>query len=176
MSWFRSLTARWKNVSDSIFIAAYSNDLLSLEAPKDVIWPENGAWGHFVNIYDWDRLILNDRADNILSTRLDLCTGPLPCSISLLGSANAILQRVGNGSFACLGSLGCSAVNISRLRLVCSRNRDTYSSRSAPFEIEGAVLKLDDSFVLGCSSQADGGSVRAYGGATVLVRRLTWIM
>jgi hypothetical protein len=137
-----------------------------------VIWPENGARGHFVDIYDWDRLILTGSADNILSTRLVLCTGPLPCSVSLLGAVGARLQRVGNGSLACLGSLGCSAINVSRLRLVCSRNRDEYLSLSAPFEIEGAVLKLDDSFVLGCSSQADGGSIRAYGGATVLVRTI----
>ena len=134
-----------------------------------MLWPENDILSHFVNFYDWDRLILNAGADNMLIVRLVLCTGPLPCKISLLGSEGASLQRVGNGSFACLGSLGCSALNISNLRLLCAGNNENQSSLSAPFEVEGAVLNLANSSLLGCSSQADGGSVRAYGGSIVQV-------
>ena len=152
------------------FFSAYSNDLFSLEAPKDVIWPDDDSLllGHLVNIYDWDRLILNASADNMLLVRLVLCTGPLPCQVSLLGAEGASLQRVGDGSFACLGSSGCLALNISNVRLLCAGN-----STLAPFEVEGAVLKLENSSILGCSSHADGGSVRAYGGAIVQVE---WII
>jgi hypothetical protein len=143
---------------------------LILEVPKDVIWPENDTLGQFLNCYDWDRLILNAGSDNMLSARLVLCTGPLPCKVSLLSGIGARLQIVRNGSFACLGSVGCSAINISKLRLVCAKSSEDYPSLSAPFEVEGALLKLDDSILLDCSSQLDGGSIRAYGGATVLVR------
>jgi hypothetical protein len=135
-----------------------------------VIWPENDTLGHFLSYYDWDRLILNAGTVNLLSARLVLCTGPLPCKFSLLGGVGARLQIVRNGSFACLGSVGCSALNISKLRLVCAKSSEDYPSMSAPFEVEGALLKLDDSVLLGCSSHVDGGSIRAYGGATVLVR------
>ncbi len=135
-----------------------------------MIWPENDTLGHFLSYYDWDRLILNAGTVNLLSARLVLCTGPLPCKFSLLGGVGARLQIVRNGSFACLGSVGCSALNISKLRLVCAKSSEDYPSMSAPFEVEGALLKLDDSVLLGCSSHVDGGSIRAYGGATVLVR------
>jgi hypothetical protein len=137
-----------------------------------VIWPENDTLSHFVNLYDWDRLILNARAENMLYARLVLCTGPLPCKVSLLGTEGASLQRVGNGSFACLGSVGCSGLNISKVRLHCAGNSEEYPSLSAPFEVEGAILRVDNSFLLSCSSQADGGSVKAYGGASVLVRTI----
>ena len=156
-------------MKSEFFFSAYTNDLFSLEAPKDVLWPENDTLGYFVNVYDWDRLILNADADNTLLVRLVLCTGPLPCKVSLLGGEGASLQRVGNGSFACLGSVGCLALKISKLRLLCAGNNETQSSSSAPFEVEGAVLNLENSSLLGCFSQADGGSVRAYGGATVQV-------
>ncbi len=114
--------------------------------------------------------MLNPDLDNVLQARLVLCTGPLPCVVSLLGAEGASLQRVGNGSLACLTSFGCSGLNISKVRLLCTGSRQESPASSAPLEIEGAVLKMDNSSLLGCFSQADGGSIRAYGGAFLQVR------
>ena len=140
-----------------------------MDVPKDVSWPSIDTLSHFVDIYDWDRLILHPDTDNILRVRLVICAGPLPCALSLLGASNegSSLKRVGNGSFACLQRFGCSEILISKVRILCAESN---SGLLAPLEIEGAVLELDSSSVVGCISETDGGSVRAYGGAIVQVR------
>jgi hypothetical protein len=142
---------------------------MSLDAPKDVFWPNLEA--DFINIYDWDRIRLNTYADNILQTRLVLCTGPVPCMVSLLGSGieGTDFQRVGNGTLVCLKRSGCLGLYISQVRLRCARSSTEPPASNAPLEIEGAVLKLDKSIVLGCFSQTEGGSIKAYGGAFVQV-------
>jgi hypothetical protein len=152
------------------FFADNYNDLITLEAPKDIYWSNIDAMEHFINVYDWDRFILNPDANNILQTKLLLCLGPLPCEIHLLGTGfeGANLKRAGNGSLVCMESLGCSGMYISEVMLLCLEHSSP--ALSAPLEIEGAVLELNKSFLLGCFSQTDGGSVKAYGGASVLVR------
>jgi hypothetical protein len=149
----------------------YYNDLLILEVPKDISWCNIDRVDNFINIYDWDRLIVNDNADNALQYRLVLCAGPLPCAITLLGAGmeKSSLQRMGNSSIVCLESLGCSGLNISKVKLHCSESSSQAPALSAPLDIEGAVLRLENSSVQGCFSQTDGGSVRAYGGAYVQV-------
>jgi hypothetical protein len=145
---------------------------MRLEAPKDVSWPDSMA--DFLNINDWDRISLNADKVIILQTRLVLCTGPLPCMVSLLGSGieGAGFQRVGNGTLVCMKKSGCLGLYISQVRLSCAGSSTEPPAPSAPLEIEGAVLKLDNSSVVGCVSQIDGGSIRAYGGAVVQVTKL----
>ncbi len=127
--------------------------------------------GKFINVYDWDRLILKPEVDNILQSRLVFCLGPLPCAASLLGTGNetANLKRVGNGSLVCMQSQGCSGLYILGVRLLCAESIANSTAFTGPLEIEGAVLKLNHSSLLGCYSQTDGGSIRAYGGAIVQV-------
>jgi hypothetical protein len=146
---------------------------MSLEAPKDVSWP--GFLAEFINIYDWDRIRFNPDAVNILHTRLALCTGLLPCTFSLLGSGmdGADLQRIGNGTLVCKKDSGCLGLYISHVKLLCVGSSSGSPASSAPLEIAGAVLKLDNSSVVGCFSQIDGGSIRAYGGAFVQVREIS---
>jgi hypothetical protein len=99
---------------------------------------------------------------------------PLPCAISLLGTGieGASLQKVGNGSLICLASFGCSGMYLSSVRLLCAGTSAWSPASSPPLEIEGAVLKLEKSSVVGCFSKRDGGSLRAYGGAIVQVREV----
>ena len=146
---------------------------MSLEAPKDVSWPDVDSVADFINIYDWDRIALNPSVVNILETRLVICTGPLPCMISLLGSGidGADFQRIGNGTLVCMKKSGCLGLYVSKLRLRCAGSSTEAPASSAPLEIEGAVLKLDNSSVVGCISQTDGGSIKAYGGASVQVKK-----
>jgi hypothetical protein len=162
------------NYNPCTFCAVSYNDLLGLEAPKDIPWTDIETMGNFINIYDWDRLSLNADLENVLKTRIVLCAGPLPCALSLLGTGveGSSLQRVGNGSLICLESTGCSGLNISKVKLICSQKILEFPALSAPLEIEGAALSLENSSVLGCFSQKDGGSVRAYGGAYVQVREM----
>uniref|UniRef100_A0A7S0MMZ5 Tyrosine-protein kinase ephrin type A/B receptor-like domain-containing protein n=1 Tax=Cryptomonas curvata TaxID=233186 RepID=A0A7S0MMZ5_9CRYP len=155
------------------FGPGYFNDLMSLETPKDVSWSDIHSVGEFINLYDWDRVVLNPDVENILQASLFLCLGPFPCVFSLLGvgTEEASLQRVGNGSLICLKSSGCLGLYISKVRILCvggSTGSPALATRT-PLEIEGALLKLENSTVLGCFSQTDGGSIRAYGGAIVQI-------
>jgi hypothetical protein len=154
------------------FLGAVFNDLHALEAPKDVSWHDQASVvGDFISIYDWDRLTLIPDEENILKAQIILCVGPLPCSMSLLGTGiqGAELLRIGNGSFICLSSSGCSGLYISKVRLICAGGGQESPTASAPLEVEGAFLQLDNSSMCGCFSQVDGGSIRAYGGAFVQV-------
>jgi hypothetical protein len=131
--------------------------------------------GDFISIYDWDRLIVNPDEENILKAHIMLCAGPLPCLMSLLGHGikGSELLRVGNGSLICLSGSGCSGLYISKVRLICAGGGQESPTASAPLEIEGAFLQLDNSSMSGCFSQVDGGSIRAYGGAFVQV---AWLL
>ncbi len=144
-----------------------------IDVPKDVSWPSIVKMGFFLDIYDWDRLILDSESENLLSVRLELCNGPLPCAFSLLGSDlhSSTLRKEGNGSLVCLSKVGCSAVHIAKVQFVCSSN-DKYPVTSAPLEIGGAFLELQNSSTFGCQSYLDGGSIRAYEGAFIQVGSL----
>lgn len=153
-------------------LGAVFNDLHALEAPKDVSWHDQASVvGDFISIYDWDRQTLNPDEENILKAHIILCAGPLPCLMSLLGHGikGSELLRVGNGSLICLSGSGCSGLYISKVRLICAGGGQESPTASAPLEIEGAFLQLDNSSMCGCFSQVDGGSIRAYGGAFVQV-------
>jgi hypothetical protein len=144
-----------------------------LDAPKDINWPAKINFDFFSDIYDWDRLVLDSESENLLSDRLVLCTGPLPCVFSMLGvglhSSVLQVQRENNGSLACLSKFGCSALHITKVQLVCA-SLSIFSAGISPLEIGGASLTMENSSTFNCRAEKDGGSIRAYEGAIIQVR------
>jgi hypothetical protein len=151
--------------------AGFLGDHMIIDTPKDVTWPSTVKMDFFLDIYDWDRLVLDSNSENLLSVRLELCSGPLPCIFTLLGTGlqSSILRREGKGSLACLSKAGCSALHIANVQLVCTR-LDKSPAGMAPLEIRGAFLQMENSSTFDCQAETDGGSIRAYEGALIQVK------
>ena len=150
-------------------MADYLGDLFCLDAPKTAVVPRYVEAGFFIDVYDWDRLLLDFTSECLLPMRLVLCNGPLPCTLSLegIGSQNAVLTRAKNGSIACLGSSGCTSMSFSNVKLISES--ELFPATYSFLEVEGAFLEVKNSTVQGSFSVPDGGSIKAYGGASVQV-------
>ena len=136
------------------------NDLWAVEAATEISWPVNGAAGQFIQVYDWDTIVLYPGIENIVQERIELCSRFYPCKFFLVGSSNAsTLERKGNGSLACLLNSGCSIVSLNNATVLCDGRTATYSA----VDVDSATVKLQSVTFSQCSSQSDGSAVRCYG-------------
>ena len=136
------------------------SDVWTIEAPRDTEWPTNGAAGRFIEIYDWDIIVLPIDVVNIFWERIELCSIFYPCSMVLKGSNHSSsLERRGNGSIACLSSSGCSMLSLNSARVVCNGVLSSYPV----LDVESASLYVHSVTFIECSSESDGGGVRCYG-------------
>ncbi len=132
----------------------------AVEAPRSFSWPQNGAPGLFLDVYDWDWLLLGPNTDNVLLEKILLCTVLYPCTLSVYGAGMGVLRRQGNGSIVCQSSDGCNFVGLASLSLTCDR-----SVASGPvIDVHSAALVLLEASVANCSSTSDGAVARCFGG------------
>jgi hypothetical protein len=143
------------------------DDLVVLDAPKHVSWPSNSDIGHFIDIYDWDQIVIEANSTHVFSTRLTLCSGIMPCIVSIRGNEGGKLQRTENGCIACLSTVGCTSLSIMDTVMECKG--DLKMSIFPAIEIEGANLNIQGSSFIGCASLSDGGSIKVYNGAIVQI-------
>jgi hypothetical protein len=134
-----------------------------LDAPKQVPWPIRMGPGGFIDVYDWDQIVLDANATYELSSRLVLCSGIVPCSLSIHGTGGGVLLRTGSGGIACLAKMGCASLTIVDTVLECESGLGVFTA----LEVEGAYLSIQGSSFIGCSSLSDGGSVRGYHGSVI---------
>ena len=141
------------------------NDAWAVEAPTDVAWPGGGGAGQFIQIYDWDTLVLYSGTQNVLRDRLELCTRFYPCNLVMTGTGDfSFMERRGNGSLACLRSSGCNLISVKNVTFLCDGNTANFPA----VDVESAALELEAVKFADCSSLSDGGAVRCYGvGGTV---------
>ncbi|EKX54284.1 hypothetical protein GUITHDRAFT_99762 [Guillardia theta CCMP2712] len=121
---------------------------------------------------DWDTSIVSncEHMETCTSTKssIELCSRAwMPCHISLISEAGkaSSLLLLDNANVMCDGRQGCTGIQVNGVDLICSSSRDT---SVAPLRLVGleAHLDLNNSAVVGCSSNDDGGSIQVYGGAT----------
>ena len=165
-------------VGEALFIfggssinTGYRGDLMVLYSPKDVAWPRSSRPGYFIEIYDWDMLVLHDQGMHGLTVPVFLCTGCYPCAISVVGDGRGSISRAGNGSIICMDSLGCTGVAIASSHILCGRAL----SDNPVVEVEGASLSIEGSSFLDCVSSADGGCIRAFGLSDVSITRTRFV-
>ena len=132
------------------------NDLWAIEAPANVAWPSGGKEGLFIDIYDWDTVILSNNKSS-LEVSVLLCNGFFPCVLSIEGPG--VIERRASGYVACLSSYGCSMLSVESALLMC----EWTLSSSSLFVIEGSVLSLNHVEIQGCAASVDGGVVQCYG-------------
>ena len=143
------------------------NDLWTIEAPADIRWPVQAAVGLFIEVYDWDTMILHPDEINILPQRIVLCSSFFPCTLALEGvGGHGVLKRGVNGSIACLSTYGCSSVSLTAMQFAC----DQEQAAESVFKVDSTTLTIRNVSFAECSSRSDGGVLQCYGvGAAVKV-------
>ena len=135
-------------------------DVHQVPTPRRLAWPDASDFhASMLDSYDWDTFLLPSTASTspppppaanatasssedapaaaaaaVLPSRLRLCTGELPCALSLVGDGGAVggadgagpgggggvlLLRTGDGSFSCDAQDGCQGISVWGVRLVC---------------------------------------------------------
>ena len=141
------------------------NDLMVLSAPRQLSWPTDCRADEFIDLYDWDHILLDEQSISILPVRILLCHGVFPCMMDIRGSRGAILRRLGSGSIVCLASSGCTGIILESLYFQCV---DTEPSMSA-FKIQGATITVTNSSFNRCWSHENGGIIQSFNLAHVNV-------
>jgi serine/threonine protein kinase len=138
---------------------------MSLTMPVFMPWPENSNLFQFINIYDWDILLLDQAKPVALAIQLELCIGILPCSLFVASSASehGVLKVIGAGSIICSRNSECSGISLHAVHIECQQNTGLVST----FKIQGANLTVVNSSFSGCFSQTDGGIIQSFDQAVV---------
>uniref|UniRef100_A0A7S0LWG4 Uncharacterized protein n=1 Tax=Cryptomonas curvata TaxID=233186 RepID=A0A7S0LWG4_9CRYP len=137
------------------------NDLMVLSAPKQLSWPSNCRADGFIDLYDWDHIVLDPNSIAVLPIRINLCRGVFPCTIDISGGG--IIQRTGLGSIVCLASSGCSGITLESFSFVCIDREPTMSA----FKVQGTAIAINNVSFSGCSSHENGGVIQSFNLAVV---------
>ena len=136
-------------------------DLRVIRVPNSICWPNGGAANGFIDIYDWDRIVLQGSCSSVpLQVHLDLCVGIFPCFIHLFGKENAAVLLRDEGRISCTIGNGCEGIVLDSLSILS----ESVGLR-APYpvvQIEGSPLSIHNCTFSGCYSSADGGCVQAF--------------
>ena len=143
------------------FCAGTFGDFFSVTHPAAFTWPADRA--DYLEIYDWDQIILEQPAN--LSLKLDLCLGIFPCAININGQGPAPILAITTGYISCLASAGCSMVQLDSVSIACS----SAVGANPVLTLQGAFLALYNVNISGCSSVTNGGFIFSYDMATVLM-------
>ncbi len=109
-------------------------DFWGLNAPNNVLWPAGISNEFFLNVYDWDTVVISaPNNDNItasnslhLISRIELCTGFYPCALTISGAGgkinavNGLLWQSGTGAIVCFKASGCTGLQVHLLKCVCT--------------------------------------------------------
>jgi hypothetical protein len=128
----------------------------------------------FSRVYDGDIVQVTGYADLTSGITVDLCVPPVPCSLTIAGSASAssTIRRHTNSRILCKAASGCTGVTMRHVTVACTDE----ASAAGPLQISGAgaVATIEGATFSDCVSVEDGGSIRAYNGATVKVSGTTF--
>ena len=154
----------------NVDVTGATNEFLEYAPPKHHDWPNVKGIATelaFRNVYDLDIVHLNnatsvnDELDE-LELPLNLCSHPwLPCALTVQGHGSIKVNR--EASIICDSSTGCSQVTLVDVELACGDNpRAMGPLQVSASAISHASISLFRSSIVGCSSDADGGSIRAF--------------
>ena len=138
-----------------------------------IAWPTSGfsaAW--LSRVYDGDVIQVTGYTD--WHADVELCVSLLPCSLTIAGdpSASSTIRRHTESRIVCETASGCTGVTMRHVSVACTSK----VSATGPLQISGAgaVVTIEGAAFSDCASLADGGSIRAYNGATVKISGTTF--
>mmetsp|Transcript_16498 Transcript_16498/g.44884 ORF Transcript_16498/g.44884 Transcript_16498/m.44884 type:complete len:1970 (+) Transcript_16498:1-5910(+) len=143
------------------------NDIWTFTGPADLPWPLDARAGRFIDVYDWDTLIV-DSSDGLdsLAMRVVLCTRLFPCTLHVVGVGDGFMIRKSDGSIKCSSGLGCTGVRLEGVQVVCN---DAQFSSNPVLDVDGVALEVKGGQFRACRTIADGGVVRCFGGGSLRV-------
>jgi hypothetical protein len=128
----------------------------------------------FLRVYDGDIVQVTGDVDLPSGITVDLCVPPVPCSLTIAGSASAssTIRRHTNSRILCKAASGCTGLTMRHVTVACTGE----ASAAGPLQISGAgaVATIEGATFSDCVSVHDGGSIMAYNGATVNVSGTTF--
>jgi hypothetical protein len=157
-------------------VSGKSADLLVHGPPQVIVWPASGfslTW--FTRVYDEDIIqVTGDVNWSSLTVELDcLAVSTLPCSLAIAGDpfAPGTIWRHDGSRIVCEAASGCTGVTVRHVAVACKGEASV-----GPLQISGAgaVVTIESSTFSDCVSLEDGGSIRAYNGATVKISGSTF--
>ena len=153
----------------------YLNDLYGVSAPKEILWGSNSQLQRlnqtfqlaaFLNVYDWDTLVLPDTSVFVLSAPLILCTNLLPCALTIKGLGQPVILRTSNGSILCMASNGCRALNLVSISFRCG----VALAQHSVLEFSGNTsLSVSNASFTGCCAVSSGGAMQLSAGSIGMV-------
>jgi hypothetical protein len=159
----------------NVDVTGATNEFLVFTPPKHHYWPNvKGISSElaFRNVYDLDVLHLNNATslNDELELPLNLCSHPwLPCALTVHGPGSIKVNRP--ASINCDSATGCSRVTLFDVEIACvTEPRARGPIQVSASAIASASINLFRSSIVGCSSDTDGGSIRAFSMATLVLR------
>ena len=134
-----------------VCVVGVLGDLYAVVVSREISWTTSTA-DFFVEVYDWDLIIAEDDTKSLLSFELDLCTRFFPCYAHILGTEDADVHTLGEGSMVCLASSGCSGVVLESFTFSCEHA----VSSNALLIVSSQILSIINITFLGCSKQTEG--------------------
>ena len=119
--------------------------------------------------HDGDTIIVSSDEDWLANIELTCSKiSCLPCSIAIVGLDDRVtLQRHASARIVCAQSSGCTGIAISRVTVEC--DPDVFAAE-APLQLSGeASLVVRGATFSRCSAAADGGSIRVFDNADLIV-------
>jgi predicted outer membrane repeat protein len=144
--------------------AGLIGELHTILAPRVHAWPNVTSPGNFVDVHDWDVMVFTDGGTSYLTGTIRLCRSIFPCKLDVVGTGPGVIERT-DGSISCLLSAGCLGVTLESLNVVCGGNVHPQSL----FIIQGSAFTCVNVSFYGCSSATDGGIVKSYDSATLVI-------
>lgn len=146
------------------------DSMLELVFGRVHTWPTLGA-SSFTKIYDGDIIVVDKDVQWDWNSKIDLCSLPfLPCSLTIQVDLNANfgIYRHSYGVLSCDSAIGCTGISLRGVDLSCNNK---IVASLGPLQVlgEGAVLSLEKSSISNCHAITDGGGIRAYNGARVII-------
>ena len=138
---------------------------MGVVAPNDISWSSSSGIDLFIEVYDWDRLVLNGTGQVELSWQINLCTGIYPCSLSIFGSGGSWVTLTEAGSISCLASAGCTGLALSSVRFSCDQKRFPQSV----LQVDSTKLVIYNTTFRECTSLSDGAIVQSFGNSSVSI-------
>ncbi len=120
-------------------------------------------WGEgtaaFIEVYDWDTVVITSDSAATLPILVNLCVGIFPCALTVAGGGNTI-QRVGSGAFSCKAAAGCTGLTLSSLRVECVGG----PAVGPIVRVVGGVLRVANTSFANCWSSEDGAAIQNFAG------------
>eukprot|EP00277_Geminigera_cryophila_P029933 CAMPEP_0173058104 /NCGR_PEP_ID=MMETSP1102-20130122/1155_1 /TAXON_ID=49646 /ORGANISM="Geminigera sp., Strain Caron Lab Isolate" /LENGTH=631 /DNA_ID=CAMNT_0013923783 /DNA_START=73 /DNA_END=1964 /DNA_ORIENTATION=+ len=125
-----------------------------------------------INVYDGDTMIVRSGTDANWKWEADLCTRYfLPCSnLTITGDIHGTgtIRRHASSKIVCVAEQGCTGLTLQHVTVTCD---PLDVAKEGPLQVSGedAVLRLQNTTMSGCAAFADGGSIRAFRSAQLMV-------